>query len=237
MFSATLIKGLETVGFTPEQIQTMHSTDAQKAFVAKVNELYPNDEDEVPDEIIEIYNACGAEPIKDWPEPKPILRPRKLPPQCLPKPKPLEEPKPKKVEVKAPKKEKMLYKVDMKEAVKGDATKWRGRQVTYSRIHACIDALKHGGTRSEIILNGDKMYVKNGGGSSPKEQERTFINVIRLLRVLDLVGFVRYDIRLKKYITEDNSRWQLLVRIRDAHNKEYSNKKLPKEAARALETE
>jgi hypothetical protein len=226
MDAATLIKGLETVGFTPEQIQTMHSTDAQKAFVAKVNELYPNDEDEVPDEIINIYNDCGAEPIKDWHEPKPILRPKKLPPQCLPKPKPPVEPKSEKVKVKAPKKERMLYKVDMKEAVKGEATKWRGKQVTYSRIHACIDALKHGGTRSEIILNGDKLYVKNGGGSSPKEQERTFINVIRLLKILELVGFVRYDIRLKKYITEDSSTWKMVTQVRDARNEEaYKYKK------------
>ena len=212
MKASTLIEAMKEVGFTDEEIQTFHLKEAQKAFVAKVNELYPEEQDNTPsDTIIEVYNAVGDEPVEDWPEPKPIMVPRVLPPQCLPKPKPekvVEEPP-----VPTPKKRgrpkgKMRLDMEKAEATKTVVTKLRGRAVAYSRLTAILEALRVGGSRDEVIKRADRLYMSHGGGSNIKETMLSYIKAMRVLRVLKLVNVQMANVKLKKYFTSDSPQYK-----------------------------
>lgn len=212
MLAHDLIEAMKEVDFTVEVIQTLHLKDALKEFVAKVNELYPEEGTEVPsDLVISVYNAAGNEPCDDWPEPKPIMAPRVLPPQCLPKPKPEPEPVPE--VVPEPKKRgrkpgKVRLDWEKAQATKTVVPKLRGRAVSYSRLTAVLEALRVGGSREEVIRRADRLYMSHGGGSNLKETMLSYIKAMRVLRVLKLVNIGIVDVKMKKFFTADSPQYK-----------------------------
>jgi len=210
MLAHDLIEAMKEVGFSVEVIQTLHLKEAQKEFVAKVNELYPEEGSELPsDLVISVYNAAGNEPCEDWPEPKPIMAPRVLPPQCLPKskpePEPFSEPDPiPKVETRGRKKSRLRDLEKNKTVV----TKLRGRAVSYSRLTAVLEALRVGGSREEVIRRADRLYMTHGGGSNITETMLSYIKAMRVLKVLKLVNIGIVDIKLKKFFTADSPQYK-----------------------------
>lgn len=212
MEAKTLIEAMAAIGFTEEDISTMHLTEAMKTFVDKVNALDDAGQT-LPEYVIEVYNDVGPEnPITDWPEPAPIKAPRVLPPQCLPRPKPEVVPEPEPEPEPEPPKRRGRPPGPMPlkayEKNKTVVKKLRGMAVSYSRLTAILEAMRVGGTREEIIKRADRLYMQHGGGSNIRETMLSYIKAMRVLKVLKLVNIDVANIKLKKFFTADSHQYK-----------------------------
>lgn len=85
MKAVDLQNAMQEIGFKPKLIQTLPLPDAQQAFIRAVNDLVPEgseDEPNVSDLVLKVYNTIDTDPVEDWPEIQPVIHEQK------PKPKP-----------------------------------------------------------------------------------------------------------------------------------------------------
>lgn len=219
-----LKSAMKEVGFPDKAIQTLPLVDAKKAFIIAVNDLVPEGSEEDPglsDHVLKVYNNIDKDEITDWPGPVPIKSKELtgLQQYNLKQKAGKEERLKQKAAAKA---QKEADKAAAKEAAKRPVgkplgtrktkkktiedhptthTQLRGSAVAYSRITACIEALRVGGIRLDIMKRADRLYMAHGGGSNLHETELAFMLALRVLRVLKLIteGGTPKTYKLKKF--------------------------------------
>lgn len=190
MKAEELRNALLAVGLLEEEINKLTLSNAKKIYISKVNDMVPEGSEEEPDideNLVRVYNRLDEEEIEDWTEPTsvqaktPAPRVRKKDPADYKK----RGPKPKDKSFIPPKTE--------------TSPNFRGRSVKHSRAECVIEALRIGGTRDDILVMADKLFVKKGGGSNFFQTTTAYMDSMRVLKALNLVSYNGGRVILKKF--------------------------------------
>lgn len=189
-----LKSALKEVGFTDEEVANMSLQNAKKVYIAKINSMVPEgseDEPDIPEHLVDVYNRVDE--IEDWHEPTVGYTERREEVRKKPKKDPADY---KKRGPKPKVKDNMPNKTMT-------PPNYRGRAVKVNRIMCVLEALRIGGTRDEILVMADKLFVKKGGGSNIFQTTQQYMNAMQVLKALNLM-FVdaQGKIKLKQFTAQ-----------------------------------
>lgn len=188
-----LKSALLEVGYLEEEIANMSLTNAKKIYIAKINSMVPEgseDEPDIAEHLVDIYNRVDEEEVKNWPEPTAGYTERREAVRKRPKKDPSEYKK------RGPKAKDKSHLPKRTET----PTNYRGRAVKVNRSQCVIEALRIGGTRDEILIMADKLFVKKGGGSNIFQTTQQYMNTMQVIKALNLLIVDAYGkMKLKEF--------------------------------------